>query len=180
MKLPELKECTTTEWEITDCFFGGSYDIPMDDRLTLPRPYIRVDRKKLQALFRKRFEEKGGLAITGKLLSQRIAPNLFDQSLAHDKTGSTIVLEDGTTIRCKVLIDSTGFESRLTAKESTVLARGNQKSYHTGYQIAYGYIAHVDKLGPYDPKAMTLFDYRTSFLEDDPEWLKEASDKPTV
>ena len=37
LKLPELKECTTNEWEVTDCFFGGSYDIPMDQRLTLPR-----------------------------------------------------------------------------------------------------------------------------------------------
>ena len=34
LQLPELKECTTTEWEITDCFFGGSNDIPIDTRTT--------------------------------------------------------------------------------------------------------------------------------------------------
>jgi hypothetical protein len=25
LKLPELKECTTHEWNVTDCFFGGSF-----------------------------------------------------------------------------------------------------------------------------------------------------------
>ena len=49
LKLPELKECTTTEWEITDCFLGGSHDIPTNERLTLPNPYVRVDRVKLQS-----------------------------------------------------------------------------------------------------------------------------------
>ena len=160
MQFPQLKECTTTEWEITDCFFGGSYEKPMDDRLTLSRPYVRVDRKKLQAVLRQRYESKGGIAITGKILSKRISPNLFDQNLAHDQSGSTITLEDGRKVRSKIVIDATGFESRLTVKESTFLSRGSQKSFPIGYQIAYGYLAHVDSLGPYDPKAMTLFDYR--------------------
>lgn len=179
MKLPQLKECTTTEWEITDCFFGGSYERPMDERLTLPRSYVRVDRIKLQALLRSRFEKVGGSSVTGKLQAQCIAPNIFDQNLHHDKTGSTLTLDNGETLRCKVLVDATGFESRLAVKESTLLARGNQVSYPTGYQIAYGFIAHLNNLGPYDPKAMTLFDYRTSFLEDEPDWLKEGTDKPT-
>jgi hypothetical protein len=48
LQLPELKECTTTEWEITDCFFGGSFDMPKDERTTLPKPYVRVDRIKMQ------------------------------------------------------------------------------------------------------------------------------------
>jgi hypothetical protein len=46
------------------------------------------------------------------------------------------------------------------AKEDPYLARGVDKPIPTGYQIAYGFLCRVDSMGPYDPKAMTLFDYR--------------------
>ena len=160
MKFPELKECTTTEWEITDCFLGGSYDVPMNERLTLQRPYIRVDRIKLQSILRTKYAEGGGVSITAKLNSQRIAPNLFNHNLIHDSTGSSLTLDNGQKIRARIVVDATGLESRLTARESPLLARGNNKSYNIGYQIAYGYIAHVTSLGPYNLNAMTLFDYR--------------------
>jgi flavin-dependent dehydrogenase len=74
--------------------------------------------------------------------------------------GTSLTLEDGSSVRCRVLIDATGLESRITAKEDSQYARGSSKSYPVGYQIAYGYIAHVTTLGPYNEKAMTLFDYR--------------------
>jgi hypothetical protein len=45
-------------------------------------------------------------------------------------------------------------------KEDPRIARENNQELPTGYQIAYGYIANVDSLGPYDMNAMTLFDYR--------------------
>ena len=51
-------------------------------------------------------------------------------------------------------------ESRLVAKEGPYLARGIDTPIPTGYQIAYGFLGKVDSMGPYDPKAMTLFDYR--------------------
>ena len=41
-----------------------------------------------------------------------------------------------------------------------MLARGSSKVLPTGFQIAYGFIAEIDKLSSYDEKAMTLFDYR--------------------
>ena len=44
LKLPELKECTTTEWEYTDCFLGGSFDVPINERLQLPNPYVSTQR----------------------------------------------------------------------------------------------------------------------------------------
>lgn len=160
LKLPELKQCTTTEWEITDCFFGGSFDIPANERLTLPRPYIRVDRIKMQALLRDRFAAAGGNSIKGKLSACRIADNLFTSGLIHTASGSTLTLEDGRVINCKVVIDATGLESQLVKRETPDKARWSEKSLPTGYQIAYGFIAHVDSLGPYDEKAMTLFDYR--------------------
>lgn len=180
LKFPELKECTTTEWEVTDCFFGGSYDIPTDQRLTLPRPYVRVDRVKLQKVLRDKFAAKGGQAINGKLLAQRISPNLFDGGLVHDARGSKLKLDNGVVIKSKVVVDATGLESRLTSRESSWAARGSATSYPVGFQIAYGFIAYVTSLGPYDLGAMTLFDYRTSYLDDEPEWRKQAEDKPTV
>lgn len=108
LKLPELKECTTTEWETTDCFFGGSFEIPTDERTTLPRPYVRVDRIKMQALLRERYSEAGGLTIASKLTSSRISSNLFDKNLVHHAKGSTLTLDNGRRVKCKVLIDATG------------------------------------------------------------------------
>lgn len=55
LQLPELNECTTTEWESTECFFGGSFDMANDERTILPKPYVRVDRIKMQALLRGRY-----------------------------------------------------------------------------------------------------------------------------
>lgn len=108
LNLPELKECTTTEWEKTDCFFGGSFEIPKDERTTLERPYVRVDRIKMQALLRERFSVAGGVTVASKLSSSRISPNLFDKNLIHHAKGSTLTLDDGRTVNCKVLIDASG------------------------------------------------------------------------
>lgn len=150
LKLPELKKCTTNEWEVTDCFFGGSHDIPMDERLRLSRPYVRVDRIKMQELLRSGFISAGGISVPSKLSARRISDNLFDQGLVHDKSGSTLTLDDGRIVRCKILIDASGLESRLIAKEDPMLARGTNDELQPGFQIAYGFIAHVDSLGPYD------------------------------
>ena len=119
LKLPELKQCTTTEWEITDCFFGGSNDIPNNERLTLPNPYVRVDRVKLQSgdtpllvlllsytnpimtissittmasVLRDKYKAAGGLQIASKLVAKRISSNLFDQQLVHTSEGDIHLL----------------------------------------------------------------------------------------
>lgn len=152
LKLPELKECTTTEWEITDCFLGGSFDVPVNERLTLPSPYVRVDRVKLQAVLKEKFAAAGGTAIASKLVSTRIAPNLFDQNLVHTAAGSELTLANGDRVNAKVVIDASGLESRLVAREDPMLARGSEKTLPTGYQIAYGFIALVDSLKSYDEK----------------------------
>ena len=85
--LPELRDCTTTEWETTECFFGGSYGMPFEERTLLERPYVRVDRVKMQSLLRERFLASGGQTFASKLLSSRCAVNLFDRDLAHDASG---------------------------------------------------------------------------------------------
>ena len=182
LALPELRACTTTEWDITDCFFGGSFDVPMNARTTLPRPYVRVDRVKMQALLRGRFTQAAGLPVEGKLSARHLASeNLFDGALVHDAAGSTLRLDDGRVVRCSLLIDASGLESRLVSKEKPFYARGSTAELPMGFQIAYGFIAHTDSLGPYDAKAMTLFDYRTDHLDGQPQRdFDEACDKPTV
>lgn len=95
LKLPELKQCTTNEWEVTDCFFGGSHEMPTDTRTRLPRPYVRVDRVKLQKVMKSRFDEAGGISVPSKLSARRISDNIFDKGLVHDAEGSSLTLDDG-------------------------------------------------------------------------------------
>ena len=180
LALPELLDCTTTEWADTECFFGGSYDKPDAERTLLNRAYVRVDRVKLQRLMRERFQRAKGVSIASKLTASRTSLNVFDKDLVHDGEGSHLTLANGQKVHCKLLIDATGLESRLISKESPMLARGVDKELTTGFQIAYGFIAHVSSLGPYNPAAMTLFDYRTDHFKAGSDRLKGVSDKPTV
>lgn len=177
LNLPELRECTTTEWEKTDCFFGGSNGIPMAARTTLDRPYVRVDRIKMQRLLRSKYTSADGLALNTKLSATRISNNLFDKNLLHTSDGSILSLDNGKKLKCKVLIDASGLESKLVAREDPMYARGSRKELPTGFQIAYGFIAHVDSLGPYSKDAMTLFDYRTDHLSS--SRATDGHDRPT-
>lgn len=179
LDLPELKSCTTTEWDYTDCFFGGSHGISEDERLKLNRAYVRVDRIKMQSLLRTRFSEAGGVAISSKVHAKRVASNLFDNGISHTHDGSNILLENGDSITCRIVIDATGPESRLIAHEEPFFARGSNKEVAIGYQIAYGFIAEVNHLGPYDGAAMTLFDYRTSHITTDSSQYSDANSRPT-
>ena len=85
----------------------------------------------------------------------------------------------GEVVRAKLVVDATGFESRMVARESDE-ASGLWKEAKPGYQIAYGMCidAKDGKIGPYDPKAMTLFDYRTDHLEGT-SLLADAEDRPS-
>jgi len=179
LELPELSTCTTHVWPKTDCFFGGSHGIPTDQRTRLDRAYVRLDREKIQWLLRSRYERAGGKVIPSRLTSRLIAPNLFDKNLAHDVQGSTLTLDDGTTVRAKVVVDTTGFESRLVQREAPSLARGNPKELPTGYQIAYGFSAEVTSPGTYDMGCMTLFDYRTTHFEPGSAAEKDGNERPT-
>lgn len=112
-------------------------------------------------------------------INLQITNNIFSNSnIQHRINGTRITLENGQIVESKLVIDSTGLESRLVGRETPHYARGSQVSYPVGYQIAYGFIAHVDSLGPYDFKAMTLFDYRTDQYNDK-QSLIEGIDKPT-
>ena len=43
--------------------------------------------------------------------------NVFEgDAVRHDATGSTLTLADGRTVRCKLVVDATGAESKLTVR----------------------------------------------------------------
>lgn len=169
-------------WKVTDCFFGGSFDVPMDQRMRLDRPYCRVDRFALKdSLMTDSFE-----VVYANHISQAIMPNVFKPagSLLHDKGGTTIQLKtkdsEDVTVRTKLIVDCTGHETRLVLKDS-------REPYRPpGFQIAYGVMVELDetdvadksKAGPYDKEAMTLFDYRTDHFKTEQDELK-ATQAPT-
>jgi len=175
-------QCVDRSWKVTDCFFGGSFDIPIEQRQRLDRPYYRVDRFALKKSLSKYYR-----VIKANHISEAIGVNMYKPagSLLHDETGTTILLQtkDETTpmkMRAKIVIDTTGHETKLVLKDT--------RPFYTppGFQIAYGAIVEVDesnvkdltKFGPYDKEAMTLFDYRTDHFDNENDLIK-ATKAPT-
>jgi lycopene beta-cyclase len=183
-----------TQWDVTDCYFGGSFDIPMEERLRVDRPYVRVDKEELQSSLSpppgQEDKKTSGWyrVLRANHVSEATSVNLFkpSQSLRHDETGSTITLqpkdgEDLVSVRAKLIVDCTGHETKLIIKE------GRPTSPPPGFQIAYGVLTKINesavsdktRVGPYSKEAMTLFDYRTDHFDDDPEWKQKAQADPT-
>ena len=175
--------CIDRSWKVTDCYFGGSFDIPTEQRLRIDRPYYRVDKNALQDALSQDGDYR---VVRANHISQAINLNLYSptNSLVHDETGSTIVLKtkDNTdmSVRTKLIVDCTGHETKLVLKDAKT------KSIPPGFQIAYGALVAVDEtglsdtnqIGPYDKEAMTLFDYRTDHFKDEAS-LQKAENSPT-
>mmetsp|Transcript_63572 Transcript_63572/g.175318 ORF Transcript_63572/g.175318 Transcript_63572/m.175318 type:complete len:511 (-) Transcript_63572:915-2447(-) len=178
--MPELMDCVTREWEITDTFFGGSFGAPWDERTRLNRAYVQVDRQALKELLSNKIATSGRCeVISAKLNAKLVASNIFDNGIVHDSVGSTLTLSTGATVRAKVVLDATGFESKLVAREAKEVS-GNWEELEPGYQIAYGFACELeDGLGPYDANAMTLFDYRTDHFDEGSTLLADAENRPT-
>jgi len=171
-------------WPITDCYFGGSYDIPTEQRTRLNRPYCRVDRFALKKSLSKNFR-----VVEANHISEAIGINMYSPagSLVHDESGTTIQLQpkdhdaSPLTMRTKIIIDTTGHETKLVLKDTI--------EPHTppGFQIAYGALVEVDEskspdlsmIGPYDKEAMTLFDYRTDHFDGNESETIKATKAPT-
>ena len=172
--------CVDREWDVTDCYFGGSFDIPTEQRLRVDRPYCRVDRFALKKSLSKNFR-----VVKAKHISEAVGLNIYKPagSLMHDEFGTTIQLQrkgetSPMTVRAKIVVDTTGHETKLTMKDT------REFYTHPGFQIAYGAIVEVDesnvkdlsKFGPYDKEAMTLFDYRTDHFADAGDLIKATKD----
>ena len=177
-------EVIDRKWQKTDCYFGGSFDIPTEQRLRVDRPYYRIAKNQLQDALTPAGEYR---ILKANHASQATNVNLYTPpaSILHDDTGTTIQLlkKDGQnlSVRTKLIVDCTGHETELVLKD------GRAKSIPPGFQIAYGCLVNVKdndavtatQIGPYDKEAMTLFDYRTDHFEPDSQWEKKAERSPT-
>jgi lycopene beta-cyclase len=172
------------EWMQTDCFFGGSFGKSMTERTQIDRPYCQVDK---YALKKSLASAKVKILKTNHQ-SKATSVNIYSPSgtLVHDLEGTTTVLKDlegnPLTVRSKLVVDTTGHESKLVLRDARAPANAPP-----GFQIAYGCLVEIDEsnsrdsltFGPYDKEAMTLFDYRTDHLEFDSKWEQRAIREPT-
>ena len=118
--------------------------------------------------------------LCGSVRANNVAPNLFDANLSHDATGSSLTLSPGgEPLRARMVVDATGFESRMVRREAPA-AGGLWEEIPPGYQIAYGMRVAVKggRLAPFKAEAMTLFDYRTDHLEGT-DMLADAEARPS-
>jgi len=183
------EECIDREWAVTDGYFGGSFDIPTEQRLRVDRPYVRVDKEQLKAaLSPDEGEEWSYRVLKARHRSEATSVNVYapSGSLVHDAEGSTIQLHPPTSdtplsIRATIIVDCTGHETKLVFPDT------RSATPPPGYQIAYGALVTVDEstspdlthIGPYDKQSMTLFDYRTDHFDDDAARLQKATKTPT-
>jgi lycopene beta-cyclase len=170
LKMPELLECVNKHWAVTDFYFGGSFEMPADQRTRVDRPYLQVNRRALKKMLQQKHVAGGVELIEGLVTANAVNVNLFDGDLVHDASGSSVTVSptgggEPVIIRASVVVDATGFESRLTLRDAPE-SGGLWKEIPPGYQIAYGLCVDVEggALGPYASEAMTLFDYRTDHL----------------
>ena len=100
LEMPELiEECIARSYAVTDCFFGGSFEMADETRTRLEREYVQVDRIALKSLLTNRIEASPETTvIAASLRSSTTAPNLFDANLSHDATGSHLTLSNGDTV----------------------------------------------------------------------------------
>jgi lycopene beta-cyclase len=153
--------CLSRTWQKTDCFYGGSHGVPNDERLTLPRPYARVDRAALKATLRQRMDESGV-----HLIREYVDP----KSVVHGDSSSSLTTESGMKLKAKLIVDCTGHETGLIER---------QGPHDPGFQIAYGIECEVESgYDPYDPDAMLFMDYRTDWAKDESE-ARELAEIPT-
>ena len=193
---PLGQECIDRLWLKTDCFFGGSFDIPVEERIRLDRPYCRIERDALRRTLspsgevEPKYDGEGNASyrvVRANHISKCTAVNIYSPSgsMVHDEGGTTALIQskegEVTQVRAKLVVDCTGHESRIVLKDDRV------KSMPPGFQIAYGILAEVDEtsssnedfLGPYYKEAMTLFDYRTDHFPNESNELSRAEKAPT-
>ncbi len=162
--MPELGilDCLDHTWPRIDAFYGGSQGIPMNHRLTLNRPYARVARDKLKNRLVKRMEESGMVKFESGTINV--------SSVNHGSDGTTFSLDGSEmSFHAKLVVDCTGYETRLIEKQSPPRS--------CGFQIAYGIDCEVEAgHKPYDPEAMLFMDYRTNYAisPDEKEDLKHC------
>ena len=156
---------------MTDCYFGGSFDIPTAQRFRIDRPYLRIDKDYLQqVLSPKEKEENQEMEVNNNIeqrsnpgwyrvlkakhISQAINVNLYSPplSLVHDDTGSTIQLQcihEKNDTSSSIEDDLIRIRAKLivdcTGHETKLVLKDTRtKSIPPGFQIAYGCLVKVN------------------------------------
>lgn len=87
-----IEECIDRKWSVTDCYFGGSFDIPTEERLRIDRPYYRVDKYSLKDTLSPPKDEEMSSTSWYKVLkanhvSEALSTNMYSPSgsLVHDE-----------------------------------------------------------------------------------------------
>ena len=62
-------------------------------------------------------------------------------NFAHDRNGSIVKLSDGSIVKTRIIVDCTGHETKLIAKNPEEIGK-----VEAGYQIAYGMTADVEPI----------------------------------
>ena len=165
LQMPELLDATLNRWQHTHCYLEDSSSRPP---ISLDAPYIQIDRSYLKQALKRRMLAGGATTI--------IRAKVAAEDIAHDLTGSSLRLSDGQHIRAKVLLDATGFESKLVTRQSAA-ASGWWRERTPYFQYAYGCVHEVasSSRGGYDPDAMTLFDFRSCATEGEGEGEGEGA-----
>nr|ATD53301.1 lycopene beta-cyclase [Sargassum thunbergii] len=160
-----LGDCLERTWEVTDSFFGGSNGVPPGERCRIKRAYGRVSRDKMQANLKARLSSAGVAKIRG-----RVDP----KTVEHSTEGTSLRLDDGERIDCRLLVDCSGHRSELVERSGVD---------NPGVQIAYGAEVEVlDGHAPYDENAMLFMDYRTDYVAEtelSADELRELDEVPT-
>ena len=110
----------------------------------LERPYCRIDGEKLRAALNER---------AGRNLTFRQDAVL---TIAHQRAGSCVTLASGRVLSCAIVIDATGFNSKLIRRDGPPA---------DAFQVAYGVMARV-KQHDYPLDEMGFMDFRDHFLAD--------------
>jgi lycopene cyclase-like protein len=153
-----LKECLMTEWPVATVFMGAN----SDEKITLQRPYGRMDRKKFKAHMLERCK-KAGVRLASASAGH----------VSHDASESTLQLSGGSeaAVRCRLLVDCAGY-----SKAYVKFDEGKDP----GVQAAYGIEADITPgTYPFSSKEMLLMDYRDVHMQDDAADAAASETVPT-
>jgi lycopene beta-cyclase len=141
-----LRECLMTEWPKATVFMGSSGD----EKITLNRPYGRMDRIKFKQHLLERCR-KAGVRLEAQPAKDAV----------HNAADSMLTLGEGDSaspLRCKLLVDCSGY-----GKAFVKFDEGKEP----GVQAAYGIEADiVPGTYPLPTDEMLLMDYRDAHMKD--------------
>ena len=156
-----LRSCLMTEWKTATVFMGAN----SDEKITLKRPYGRMDRKRFKAHMLERCR-KAGVRLEA-VAAKEVTHGVAESTLALGDAGGS----SASAARCRLLVDCAGY-----SKAYVKFDQGKEP----GVQAAYGIEADI-KPGSYPlpPEEMLLMDYRDAHMQDSPADAAAAETVPT-